>query len=58
MLAILGFFVIAALDALKVRGAILIGILVVTVLSMILGVSEFKGCFFSAAKSGANLLPA
>ena len=43
LLAILGFFIIAALDALKVRGAILIGILVVTILSMILGVSEFKG---------------
>jgi AGZA family xanthine/uracil permease-like MFS transporter len=45
LLAILGFFVIAALDALKVRGSILIGILVVTLLSMILGVSEFKGVF-------------
>lgn len=45
LLAILGFFVIAALDALKIRGAILIGILVVTVLSMVLGVSEFKGVF-------------
>ncbi|MEP7456782.1 NCS2 family permease [Phyllobacterium sp. SB3] len=43
LLAILGFFVIAGLDALKIRGAILIGILVVTVLSMLLGVSEFKG---------------
>lgn len=45
LLAILGFFVISALDALKIRGAILIGILVVTVLSMVLGVSEFKGVF-------------
>jgi AGZA family xanthine/uracil permease-like MFS transporter len=43
LLAILGFFIIAALDALKVRGAILIGILVVTVLSMMLGVSQFNG---------------
>lgn len=43
LLAILGFFVIAALDALKVRGAILIGIIVVTVASMLLGVSEFRG---------------
>ncbi|WP_198174311.1 NCS2 family permease [Mesorhizobium xinjiangense] len=43
LLAILGFFVIAALDALKVRGAILIGILVVTGLSMALGISEFRG---------------
>lgn len=43
LLAILGFFVIAVLDALNVRGSILIGILVVTVLSMFLGVSEFQG---------------
>lgn len=43
LLAILGFFVIAGLDALKVRGAILIGILVVTVASMALGVTEFQG---------------
>ncbi len=43
LLAILGFFIIAALDALKVRGAILIGILVVTILSMLLGVSQFNG---------------
>jgi len=43
LLAILGFFVIAVLDALRVKGAILIGILVVTVLSWILGVSEFRG---------------
>lgn len=43
LLSILGFFVIAALDVLKVRGAILIGILVVTVLSMVLGISQFTG---------------
>ncbi|MCR4265131.1 NCS2 family permease [Nitratireductor sp. ZSWI3] len=43
LLAILGFFLIAALDAHKVRGAILIGILVVTVLSMLLGINEFQG---------------
>ncbi|MBN9054674.1 NCS2 family permease [Shinella sp. NM-101] len=43
LLAILGFFVIAVLDALRVKGAILIGILVVTILSWILGVSEFRG---------------
>lgn len=45
LLALLGFFVIAALDALKVRGAILIGILVVTVLSMLTGHSAFHGVF-------------
>ena len=43
LLAVLGFFVIAVLDALKVRGAILIGILVVTVASMLLGINTFKG---------------
>lgn len=43
LLAIAGFFIIAALDAMKVRGAILIGILIVTILSMLLGISEFQG---------------
>jgi AGZA family xanthine/uracil permease-like MFS transporter len=43
LLAILGFFVIAALDALKVPGSILIGIVAITVLSMVLGVSQFGG---------------
>jgi adenine/guanine/hypoxanthine permease len=43
LLAILGFFIIAVLDALRVKGAILIGILVVTVLSWTVGVSEFRG---------------
>lgn len=45
LLAILGFFIIAALDAMKVRGSILIGILAITILSMILGVSSFNGIF-------------
>lgn len=43
--AILGFFLIAALDALKVRGAILIGILVVTVLAMLTGHTTYTGLF-------------
>lgn len=43
LLAILGFFIIAVLDALRIKGAILIGILAVTVLSWIFGVSEFRG---------------
>ncbi|WP_309545821.1 NCS2 family permease [Paracoccus thiocyanatus] len=43
LLAILGFFIIAALDALKVRGAILIGILVITVVSIAIGASPFAG---------------
>lgn len=51
--AILGFFIIAALDALRVRGAILIGILAVTVLSMLTGHNEFQG-IFSAPPSIAS----
>src|SRR5690606_17868239 len=43
LLAIVGFLIIAALDALKVRGAILLGILIVTVISMLVGVSGFGG---------------
>ena len=43
LLAILGFLVIAVMDSLRIRGAILIGILVVTVLSWVFGVSEFRG---------------
>lgn len=45
LFAILGFFIIAALDALKVRGAILIGIIVVTILSMLTGNSQYSGIF-------------
>jgi len=45
LFAILGFIIIAALDALKVRGAILIGILSITVLSMITGHNQFNGVF-------------
>ncbi|VVE38540.1 NCS2 family permease [Pandoraea terrigena] len=45
LLAIFGFFLIAVLDALRVRGAILIGILVVTILSMVLGLNQFQGVF-------------
>jgi len=40
---ILGFFIIAALDALRIKGAILIGILAVTLLSMALGHNSFSG---------------
>ncbi len=45
LLAILGFFVIAGLDAFKVRGAILIGILFVTVAAMVLGLQDVQGVF-------------
>lgn len=43
LFAIFGFFVIAILDALRVRGAILIGILAVTALSIITGHTSYQG---------------
>ncbi len=43
LLAILGFFLIVVLEARKVTGAVLIGILVVTVIAIALGVSAFGG---------------
>ncbi|MCD5329220.1 NCS2 family permease [Chromobacterium piscinae] len=43
LLAIFGFFLIVALEYRKVPGSIIIGILVVTVLSIALGLSPFKG---------------
>lgn len=43
LLAVLGLFIMAGLDALKVRGAILIGILAVTVIAMVFGLQAFGG---------------
>ncbi|GAB1360954.1 NCS2 family permease [Rhodobacter sp.] len=43
LLAIFGFLLIATLDTLKVKGAILIGILVVTLLAMLTGDAHFTG---------------
>jgi AGZA family xanthine/uracil permease-like MFS transporter len=43
LLAIVGFFLIVALDRLKVKGAILIGIVAVTVLSFFFGGNQFAG---------------
>ena len=45
ILAIIGFFAIVTLDVLKVRGAILIGIVGVTVLSFFFGGNQFHGIF-------------
>ncbi len=45
LLAIVGFFVIVALEARKVTGAVLIGILLTTVAGILLGVSQFAGVF-------------
>ncbi|MDC7706167.1 NCS2 family permease [Vogesella sp. LYT16W] len=45
LLAILGFFIIVALEYRRVHGSIIIGILAVTVLSVTLGLSNFEGLF-------------
>lgn len=56
LLAILGFFIIAALDALKIRGSILIGILVVTAISILLGASAFGGVMSMPPSIGPTFL--
>ena len=43
LLAVLGFFIIAGLDAMKVKGSILIGIVAVTVIAIALGITPFGG---------------
>lgn len=43
LLAMLGFVLIVVLEARRVTGAVLIGILVVTFLSIALGISQFEG---------------
>ncbi|KIF81137.1 NCS2 family permease [Noviherbaspirillum autotrophicum] len=43
ILAIVGFFLIVSLDRLKVKGAILIGIVAVTILSFFFGGNQFGG---------------
>ena len=45
LLAILGFFIIVALEYRKVHGSIIIGVLAVTALSILLGLSSFEGIF-------------
>ncbi|WP_333617208.1 NCS2 family permease [Mixta calida] len=45
LLAMLGFIIIVVLEARRVTGAVLIGILAVTFLSMALGLSPFAGVF-------------
>jgi AGZA family xanthine/uracil permease-like MFS transporter len=56
MMAIFGFFLIAVLDTLRVRGAILIGIVAVTVLSMVLGLNKFNGIFDMPPSLGPTFL--
>lgn len=43
LLAILGFFIIVALEVRRVPGSIIIGIMVVTALAVIMGLSKFEG---------------
>jgi len=43
LLSILGFFIIVALEYRRVHGSIIIGILIVTALSIALGLSKFQG---------------
>lgn len=43
LLAILGFFIIVSLSYRRVLGSVMIGILVVTVLSMVMGLNELQG---------------
>ncbi len=45
LLAIVGFFLIIAFDALNVTGGIIISILIVTVLGILLGINHFNGVF-------------
>ncbi|HSC79944.1 MAG TPA: NCS2 family permease [Chitinolyticbacter sp.] len=45
LLAIFGFFLIVALEYRRVHGSIIIGILTVSVLSVLLGYSKFEGVF-------------
>ncbi|PJN94927.1 guanine permease, partial [Amaricoccus sp. HAR-UPW-R2A-40] len=47
LLAVLGFFIIATLDALKVKGSILIGIVAVTIIAIALGITPFGGVISS-----------
>ena len=55
LLAIIGFLLIVTLDRLKVKGAILIGIMVVTILSFFFGGNTFKGVFSAPPSLDATL---
>ncbi|WP_432787087.1 Adenine permease AdeQ [Oligella sp. MSHR50489EDL] len=54
LFTILGFFVIVALDTLRIKGAILIGILFVSILSMIFGYSQAPDSLISMPPSIAT----
>jgi AGZA family xanthine/uracil permease-like MFS transporter len=56
LMAIFGFMLIVALDKLKVRGAILIGIVAVTLLSFVFGDNKFHGVFSAPPSLDPTLL--
>ncbi len=56
LMALFGFLLIVALDRLRVRGAILIGMLAVTMLSFFFGGNTFKGLFAAPPSLAPTLL--
>jgi AGZA family xanthine/uracil permease-like MFS transporter len=56
IMAIVGFLLIVTLDRLRVKGAILIGIIVVTVLSFFFGANKFMGVFSAPPSIAPTLL--
>jgi len=56
LLAVVGFLLIVTLDRLKVKGAILIGIMAVTVLSFFFGGNQFHGVFSAPPSLDATFL--
>jgi AGZA family xanthine/uracil permease-like MFS transporter len=56
VLAVIGFFAIVTLDCLRVRGAILIGIVGVTILSFFFGGNQFHGIVSPPPSIDATLL--
>lgn len=56
LLAILGFFMIVAMEYRKIHGSIIIAILAVTVLSIAMGLSEFKGVFSAPPSMAPTLM--
>ena len=56
LLAVTGFLLIVTMDRLKVKGAILIGIMAVTVLSFFFGGNQFHGVFSAPPSLDATFL--
>ncbi|WP_342116850.1 NCS2 family permease [Pseudoduganella sp. OTU4001] len=56
LLAIVGFLLIVTLDRLKIKGAILLGIMAVTILSFFFGGNTFHGVFSAPPSIDATLM--